>query len=401
VVYLVSSAQLGGTEASVLEMIGSFRDAHSPWTFRVIAPDEGPLVERLRASGTPVTVLPFPAALARLGEAGRMSTAAGRARFALEFLRALLPAALYGRRLKRTLASCGPIAVVHAHGFKMQVLGARSLPPGASLVWHAHDYVSPRRASAKLLRRFAPRCSIVVANSMSVAADVRRVCGPGLLVAVMYNAVDLRRFAPEGPALDLDALGRAAPAPAQTVRVGLLATFGRWKGHEVFLRALAALPPRLAIRGYIIGGAQYGTAASQATEESLRRVAADLGLTDRVVFTGAVNDAAGALRALDVVVHASTEPEPFGMVIAEAMACGRPVIVSLAGGAAELVEDGVDALGHAPASVPELAARLTQLAGDRALRERLGTAARRSAEQRFDRSRLAIELTSVYAALPG
>jgi glycosyltransferase involved in cell wall biosynthesis len=129
-------------------------------------------------------------------------------------------------------------------------------------------------------------------------------------------------------------------------------------------------------------------------------VAAELGLGDTVVFTGPVDDPAGALRGLDIVVHASTEPEPFGMVIAEAMACGRPVVVALAGGALEIVHDGVDALGHTPGDASELADRLKQLASDPALRKRLGGEARRSAEKRFDRTRLAVELTPLYAALP-
>src|SRR3970282_1433952 len=162
VVYLVSSAQLGGTEASVFEMIGSLREAHPDWTLRVVTPAEGPLVERLQAAGTPVHVLPFPAALARLGEAGRMGSVAGRVRFAFAFLRAPLPAVSYSRRLKRTLGSEGPVSVVHAHGFKMQVLAVRALPRGAALVWHVHDYVSPRRVSGQLLRFFAPQCSAII-----------------------------------------------------------------------------------------------------------------------------------------------------------------------------------------------------------------------------------------------
>jgi glycosyltransferase involved in cell wall biosynthesis len=399
VVYLVSSAQLGGTEASVFEMIGSLREAHPDWSFRVVTPADGPFVARLQAAGTTVHVLPFPAALARLGEAGRMASVPGRVRFAFAFLRAALPAVFYSRRLKRTLASEGPVSVVHAHGFKMQVLAVRALPPGAALVWHVHDYVSPRRLSAHLLRLFAPQCTVIIVNSMSVAADVRRVCGPAVRVETVYNAVDLRRFSPEGPAIDLDALGGAAPAAPRTIRVGLLGTFGRWKGHRVFLRALAALPRELGIRGYIIGGPQYQTAGSQETEASLRRVAGELGLADTVVFTGPVDEPARALRALDIVVHASTEPEPFGMVIAEGMACGRPVVFALAGGTPEIVQDGVDALGHTPGDASELADRLRQLAADPALRERLGLEARRSAERRFDRSRLAIELTPLYAAL--
>ena len=84
----------------------------------------------------------------------------------------------------------------------------------------------------------------------------------------------------------------------------------------------------------------YDTAGSQHTMEELQALADGLGLGGRVGFTGFLPPAP-AMRALDVVVHASTRPEPFGLVIAEAMACGRAVITSAAGGAAELVDAGV------------------------------------------------------------
>ena len=79
--------------------------------------------------------------------------------------------------------------------------------------------------------------------------------------------------------------------------------------------------------------------------------------------------------------------------------CERPVIVSLAGGAAEIVTVGVDALGHQPADVADLAARITELAIDSALRSRIGRAARATAERCFDRARLAKELAPIYQSL--
>jgi len=75
--------------------------------------------------------------------------------------------------------------------------------------------------------------------------------------------VDLDRFNPQGPKLDLDAIAGVPSAPAGTIRVGLVATMARWKGHEVFLRALSMLPKELPVRGYVIGGPIYSTAGSQ------------------------------------------------------------------------------------------------------------------------------------------
>ncbi len=140
-------------------------------------------------------------------------------------------------------------------------------------------------------------------------------------------------------------------------------------------------------------------AASTSLEE-LQALADRLGLSERVGFTGFL-PAAPAMRALDVVVHASTRPEPFGLVIAEAMACGRAVITSGSGGAAELIDAGDDALTHVPGDVADLSRCIVRLAGDPELRRQLGSRARASACRRFDSERLAREVVAVYEAIAG
>jgi glycosyltransferase involved in cell wall biosynthesis len=110
-------------------------------------------------------------------------------------------------------------------------------------------------------------------------------------------------------------------------------------------------------------------------------------------------DAAPVYRALDVVVHASTRPEPFGLVIAEAMASGRPVIAVRAGGAVEIISPEQDALGVRPDDPEELAAAILRLAQDADLRARLATQARQTAEARFPRKRLGMELLAIYERL--
>jgi glycogen synthase len=83
----------------------------------------------------------------------------------------------------------------------------------------------------------------------------------------------------------------------------------------------------------------------------------------------------------------------------EAMATARAVVMSLAGGAGEIVTPGVDALGHVPGDVNGLAARMTELAASPELRARLGRAVRLTAERSFDRGRLARDLVPIYQAV--
>jgi glycosyltransferase involved in cell wall biosynthesis len=399
IVYLNPSGQIGGAERSLLDFMASLRAAEPGVALELIAGADGAFLEQARALGVGARALPYPRALARLGDASAGGGNKSRLLGTLGQASLSTPAvALYTARLRRALTASVP-DLIHTNGFKMHVIGAWAAPRGVPMLWHVHDYISSRPLMARLMRAHAGRCAAVVANSQSVADDVRSACGSALRMFPIHNAVDLDHFSPAGPALDLDRLAGFAPSNGPMVRIGLVATMARWKGHEIFLRALKMLPAEPRVRGYVIGGALYETDGSQYDVEELRGLAARLGLGGRVGFTGFVDDAAAAMRALDVVVHASTQPEPFGLVIAEAMACGRAMVVSAGGGAAEIVTPGHDALVHETGCVPALAERMGELARDPALRAALGARATQSARRRFARERLAVQLMPIYRML--
>ncbi len=401
--FLNPAGSSGGAERALLDVMASLAEARPGWRLKLIAAADGALVEEARAMGVGAAVIKFPRAVSQLGDAAAGGPAgdhsnplavAGR-------VAAAAPAIVgYARALRRAIVDCAP-DVIHTNGFKMHVLGAWAAPRTTPLVWHLHDYVRARPMMSRLLKAHARRTAAIVANSHSVAGDARRLFGGRATVFAVHNAIDLERFSPAGPALDLDRLAGVPPLGEGGVRVGLIATLARWKGHRTFLRALAALPADSPVRGYVIGGALYETAGSQHALSDLRGYAGALGLNNRIGFTGFVADAPAAIRALDVVVHASTAPEPFGLAIAEAMACGKAVIASAAGGAVELFADGVEALGHPPGDAAELARTIARLAADRDLRARLGAAAAIAARRRFTRERLANELIPIYEGAAG
>jgi glycosyltransferase involved in cell wall biosynthesis len=304
----------------------------------------------------------------------------------------------YLRALRNLLRSLEP-SIIHSNGFKMHILAIWAKPSGVPLVWHIHDYVASRPVMRILMRIHSRGCSAVIANSDSVARDLRGVCGQKLRTHKLWNAVDLAEFSPEGSQLDLDQLSGLSAPEQPVLRVGLVGTFARWKGHDIFLRSLAMLPAEIPVRGYIVGGPLYQTDGSQWRLEDLRQMANKLGLAGRIGFTGFVSRPAEAMRALDIVVHASTEPEPFGLVIVEAMACGRPVITTRWGGASEITGGDSGALAHIPGDPSSLADRIVQLAGNPSLRQRLSLAGRGNAEKRFDRASLGPACADIYESV--
>lgn len=397
IVFLDPSGALGGAETALIELVAALRDARPSWTLTLIAAANGPFVDRAARLGIRASSLPYPPALSRLGEWGRRGSLANKIALAAAGARAAVPALSYASELRHELTILDP-HIIHTNGLKMHVLGARCAPDRSKVVWHLHDYPDLRPAGAWLLRRHAGRLSAAIANSESVAGRARRMWAAPP-VHTVYNAVDLDRFHPDGPALDLDALAGMPPLERDGLRIGLVATFAKWKGHEVFLQALSQVSGVRPVRGYVIGDSIYQTDASQHSIATLREMASRYGLHRAVGFTGHVDDVPAALRALDVVVHASVEPEPFGLVVAEAMACGRPVIVSRAGGAAEIARGG--AVFHTPGNAGELTAAITQLVNEPAQRRTLSKAGRAAAEEWFSRRRLVDALIPVYESLAG
>jgi glycosyltransferase involved in cell wall biosynthesis len=386
---LAASGQLGGAERVVLETVRGLSSHGIEST--VVALESGPLLEAaLREGARAAEALPLPASLAGLGDAGQSP-----ATVAVGLMRAAVPLPAYVRRLARTLRR-HRADVIHSHGIKTHLLAALC-PRRRPVIWHLHDYVSLRPVSMALLRRLARRCDLVIAVSDSIAQDARCWLPSGFPIVVVHNAVDTERFSPDGAVADLDALAGLPSAPPDTLRVGLPATFARWKGHDVFLHSLAGLRRR-DVRGYLIGGAVYQTGDSQWSEQELRELIATLGLQEHVGLTGFLDDMPSAYRALDVVVHASTRPEPFGLVIPEAMACGRLVLATRIGGAAELFEHDVQAVGLDVAQVSTMTAALCGLLADPGRRAAIASRARPHVA-RFGRGRFAGELQAALRSI--
>lgn len=403
ILYLNPSGQLGGAERSLLDIIASVRNSRPDWEMHVVVSDAGPLVHRAEQNGAQVSVLEFPPSVAQLGDAAVRGPAGDRVSKWTLIRRLLgsIPATVsYVLRLRRLIRSIRP-DVIHTNGFKMHMLGLWAGGRRSPIIWHVHDYISARPLMSRLLRLHRWQVSSIIANSDSVKDDVGTTLGRDVRVYRVYNGIDTAVFSPEGPALDLDELSGLPEAPEGTVRVGLVATLGRWKGHAVFLQALASLDPELPVRGYVVGGALYQTGGSQYALNDLQDLASSLGLDGRVGFTGFVDEPSQAIRALDIVVHASTEPEPFGLVVVEAMSSARALVASEAGGSAELFDSGENALGYRPGDATELAAQIRRLVQQPEYRRQLGLAGREAAVRRFDRGLLAEALVPIYEEAAG
>jgi glycosyltransferase involved in cell wall biosynthesis len=395
VLFVNPAGGLGGSERSLLDLIQSLRSTRPEILVSLLALEEGELVVRAREAGAECHVLPLPAALAELGESNAPEFGAAASAFA----RAAALAPGYLGRFRRRVRELDP-TIVHTNGVKAHALAAFAVRD-RPLVVHLRDFAGERRISRHLFRMLPAR-TIVVTNSRAVERDLLELA-PDLRTRVIHNAIDTAAFAP-GP-IDRELLPRLSglppPAPG-TPSIGIVATYAWWKGQRTFVAAAGHLRrtlPGRAMRFYVVGGSTYATHGSEISEGELRAAIEQAGVVDCVGLVPFRSDIASVYRALDIVVHASTRAEPFGRTIVEAMATGRAVVVSRAGGAVELYEEGRSGLGFMPGDPEDLARVLTKLVEDEALRGSLGERARRHALEHFDRARLGPEIAGVYEEL--
>lgn len=398
ILFVSPAAELGGAERCLLDFISALRETAPELELGLVSFADGPLLSKVRALGVAPQVLEPPSSLSEFGESGSVGNG-------LDTLFRMMSAAPEGVRFLGRLRSAILRArpdVVHTNGMKAHLLAGLLSPSPARLVVHLHDFISARRASSRLLPILwkARRRAVFVANSRAVAEDFARLA-PAADVRTIYNVVDTDYFSP-GPAEPAWLAGCAnlQPPAEQVTTFGLVATYASWKGHALFIQAaglLHAAHPDAPLRFYVVGGPIYKTLGSQVHASDLLERARVARIDSCFGLVPFQDDIPRVYRSLNVVVHASTQPEPFGRTIIEGMACARAVLVARAGGASELYQEGENALGYEPGNAAALA-RTMALALDADTRERLGRSARAHAVANFGRSRLGSELLRAYAA---
>jgi glycosyltransferase involved in cell wall biosynthesis len=140
--------------------------------------------------------------------------------------------------------------------------------------------------------------------------------------------------------------------------IGMVGRLQRWKGMHVFLEALAiVLRTHPEIRGVIVGGTHD---KERDYPDHLAGLLQERALADKVAMVGRQTNVAEWMSAMDIFVHAS-EREPFGIVVLEAMAMGKPVIATRPGGPEEIIRDQVDGMLVPSNDAKALAAAVTTL----------------------------------------
>ncbi|ACB94491.1 glycosyltransferase family 4 protein [Beijerinckia indica] len=375
ILFISHTGQIGGAEVVLLSMAQHYRDR-----CHVILLADGPLRQKLSDCGVSVDVIAGRDSMLKVSRQG------GR----LEVIRAAPAALALAWRLARVARHYD---ILFPNSQKAAVI---TMLTGAILrkpvVWYLHDILSSAHFSAlqrRLVVTLANHMASWILTNSQVSRDAFIACGgKANHISVAPCGVDAAPF---------DMISdKEINAAKQALGVGnhpLVGLFGRitpWKGQHVLIEALTRLPD---VHALIVGDALFG---EDAYRQELQTLVATHGLTDRVHWLGFRQDIPLLMRTVDMIVHCSTAPEPYGLVIVEGMLACRPVIAADGGASRELLGEDYPYLA-APGDSEALAKKIATLQSlNTEERESLVAANSKRARALFSKERM---LTDIDQAL--
>lgn len=298
----------GGAELALLHLLRHGQEQGVDW--RVAFLQDGPMVRQVRELGVAAHVI----------EAGRLRQTV---RYAAT-VRALAKLA------RRTEAS----AVLGWMGKAQLYGGAAAKLAGIPAVWFQHGI-----PSGGWIDRLATQMpAVAVLTCSHFVATAQRKLRPLRDVRVVHPGAELERFDPQ-QLPSPEATKRRLGLPADRPTIGIVGRLQSWKGMHVLLEAMPAVLRRHPGATALVVGGEHALEADY--PRTLQAQIERLKLRESVVFAGHQTNVPEWMHAMDVVVHASHH-EPFGIVVVEAMALGKPVIATVPGGPAEVIRDGVE-----------------------------------------------------------
>jgi len=373
ILFVNHGSQLGGAEYILLDIVRELVERSCVWLF-----EDGPLRGQLEKVGVRTILCPSRHDLANLKRDRSLMRALPMLSGMISIVREI---AVASRAHDLIYANTQKAFVLSA------VAAALARRP---LVWHLHDMLTVEhfgKSQIKLVRILANRLAKrVIVPSDAVRMAFIRAGGKEDIVRVVPNGVTLPFW--DG---DRTVLRMQLGLPPGFI-IGVFSRLAPWKGQHVLLQALASIPSASCL---IVGGALFGEDDYAA---ELNHLAKALGVAHRTYFLGQRDDVPMLMRAVNVVVHPSVSPEPFGRTLVEAMLARTPIVATATGAVPEILADGTGIMVPS-ANVAALTAAIEMVQGQGAAMAAMVDRAEQRAREMFSSVRMQTAIREIIRGL--
>jgi glycosyltransferase involved in cell wall biosynthesis len=384
ILFVDHTANLGGGELCLLDLALLHRS-----TCRVALLTDGPLYKRLLDCGVSVKVLKSSPALHQVRKKVKISA----------ILKALSGVLADAQTIAAEANDCEVIWANTHKAFVVSALSTMFSPK--PVIYHLHDLLDSshfsfwNRKGVVMLANYFARC--VVANSQATARSFVASGGKKNLLYTLYNGFEFGKTQKSAAVCDTRQTSIDLWQDCREEKrfvIGLFSRLTPWKGQHILLEALAFLPDHFC--ALVVGDALFSEDKDYVS--CLYKQTESLGLKERVCFLGFREDVWELMACCDVLVHCSVLAEPFGRVVVEGMATGKPMVAVNAGGVPEIIDDQRTGLLVPSGDASALANAVQKLESDPVWARKLGEAGQKSVISRFNLQETALRMDQILTA---
>lgn len=353
ILFIHSSSEFYGSDKSLYNLVNGLNEESGRRI--VLLPCEGILADKIREIDKNIKVIIYDFAVLRR----KNFNIKGILKYGIDFIKSMIKISKIIKDNEVDIVYTNT-SVVLPGAVTAKILGKKS-------VWHIREVLKNDSLIVRILKKIIKSFSdIIITNSIATKNSLGYSDDSN--VKVVYNAVD--------------EVKTSEKQIKNLTRVGMAGRINRWKGQKLFVDlAEYMLKNEKANLEFLIAGDAYK--GEEYLEKELNEYIHSKGIDDKVKMLGRVNDISKFYELIDVFILPSIEPEPFGLVVIEAMSCGIPVIATNHGGPCEIISNGKDGYLADYHNCIEMAEILTKIINDDEMKKKLGENAKITYRERF------------------
>ena len=376
IVFLHSSSELYGSDRSLLNLVKNLDK--DKFNITVVLPEYGPLVGEINRFDNVEVIINELAVLRR-----KNLSLSGMSQYFIELIKSI--------RFINNLIRKKNIDIVYTNTSVVFAGGISAKFCKVKSVWHIREIIKSkyeRFIVSKIVNIFS---DYIIANSKATAEAISKNKDK---VKVVYNAIDIEKD------INLEYIDEAYNEVAATVvrsnkkiKVGMSGRINRWKGQKLFVDMAKLVSEENDNVEFLIAGDVYK--GEDYILDDLKGYILESGIKDKIELLGQVDNMKSFYRKLDIFILPSIQPEPFGLVVIEAMNNKLPVVATNHGGPVEIIENNIDGFLVDYKDAKEMAQVVNKLIKDKELRSYIATNAEKKVKKQFNVNRYVDEISCI------